>query len=140
MKLFVCLLILLIYTYIYSCLCPKKDSTLIGSVDGTVFDSIHNYVLQSATLAIYKVRDSSLVSYRLSNNFGEFHFKELPVGIPLTIVASFIGYKSVTKKFTISTKEKSLDLKSLILERGENVLQEVIVRRNPPWKCLSQRK
>jgi hypothetical protein len=133
MKSFVRLLILLFTTIGWiSVFAQKKDSTWVGTVDGVVFDSIHNYVLQSATLAVYNVKDSSLVSYQLSNNFGEFHFKDLPVGIRLTIVASFVGYKSYTRKFTIPAKSKNLDLKNLILERGENSLQEVVVKSVPP--------
>ncbi len=52
----------------------KKDSTWIGSASGIARDSAYNYALQAASAAIYNAKDSSLVSYQLCNNFGEFQF------------------------------------------------------------------
>ncbi|GAB3359321.1 carboxypeptidase-like regulatory domain-containing protein [Arachidicoccus ginsenosidivorans] len=114
----------------------KKDSTCIGALTGIVRDSSHNYVMQSATLAVYRVKDSALVSYQLSNNFGEFNFKQLPVGTPLRIVASYIGYKNTVQKFIITAKTSKLDLKHLNMDReaeGENTgLEDVVVKSVPP--------
>lgn len=115
-----------------SAMAQKKDSTYVGSANGIVRDSVYNYVLQSATIAVYKIRDSSLVSYQLSNNFGEFSFRELPVGIRLKIIVSYIGYKSVSRGFTVPTKSKQIDFKNLNLDRNENELKEVVVRATPP--------
>lgn len=108
----------------------KKDSTWKGSANGIVRDSVHNYSLPAATLAVYVVRDSSLVSYQLADNFGEFHFKELPVNQPLRIVVSYMGYRSFARKFTITGSD--IDLKQLNLERGENSLKGIEVIAVPP--------
>lgn len=110
----------------------SKDSIRTGTVDGVVRDSVHNYVLQSATLAIYKVIDSSLLNYRLSNNFGEFHFENLPTGIPLRIIVSYTGYVSYTRKFEISIQEGKINFKNINLERGTNHLQNIIINAVPP--------
>lgn len=108
----------------------KKDSTWTGAAKGIVRDSIHDYNLPAATLAVYLVKDSSLISYQLSNGFGEFHFTTLPVKQPLRIVVSYMGYRSFAKKFIIADDE--VDLKMLNLERGENSLKEVEVIAVPP--------
>ena len=109
-----------------------KDSSFVGMVKGVALDSAHNYVLQSATIAVYKIKDSSLISYQLSNNFGEFQFKELPVGIPLKIVISYSGYQSFNKKFIIPADKKEIDLSNLNVERLTNQLDEVVIEYVPP--------
>ncbi len=110
----------------------KKDSTFVGNAKGIVRDSLYNFTLHSATVAIYKVKDSSLVGYSLSNNFGEFGFKELPVGVPLKIVITFIGYKSHNQLFMISALKKQTDFKNINLNRTENNLDEVVISGVPP--------
>ncbi|SEW43964.1 hypothetical protein SAMN04488122_3278 [Chitinophaga arvensicola] len=108
------------------------DSTRMGNVHGIVRDSVHDYALPSATLAVYRVSDSSLLSYRLSDNFGEFHFKALPVDVPLKITASYIGYRPVSHLFRITAADKNIVLPVLQLEKQVNRLQEVAVAAPPP--------
>lgn len=131
-KIIIIIVMILASSSFFTAFSQKKDSYFIGTVNGYVQDSVHNYVLRSATLAIYNANDTSLVSYQLSNNFGEFHFHNLPVGIPLKIIASFVGYKSSGKLFILSAKEPEINLKNLNLERGETVLSKVIVTAIPP--------
>lgn len=111
----------------------KKDSTYVGAIEGVVKDSVHNYILRSATLSVYKAGDDKLISYQLSNNFGKFQFKELPVGVKLNILMSYVGYQVYKKEFVIPADSRVLDLKMLIAERAENNLEEVkIVAQKAP--------
>ena len=110
----------------------KKDSTYVGEVKGIVNDSVHNYVLPSTSVAIYKTAGNELLSYQLTNNFGEFHFKDLPVGIPLNVVISYSGYKNFSKKFIIPVNKKEIDLKKLVVERSDKLLDEVVIKYIPP--------
>jgi len=105
----------------------KKDTINVGEVTGLVRDSLHNYVMQAATLAIYKVQDKELVSYQLTNNYGKYQFKLVPVGIPLRIIATYIGYQSSMAEFTISPKTKAVELKTINMERVEHSLNEVVI-------------
>ncbi len=110
----------------------NKDSTWTGVLNGIVWDSAHNAMLRSATIAVYKVKDSALIAYILSNNYGEFSFKELPTGIGLKIVASFVGYRSREKKFSIPSSKNELDIGHMSLTVDARELSEVIVTANPP--------
>ena len=110
----------------------KADSAFTRSVRGRVQDSTHNYVLSSATVAIYTAKDTSLVSYQLSNNFGEFRFDNLPPDIPLRLVATFVGYKAASRLFIISSRDKSIDLKNINMMRGEGQLSDVVITAIPP--------
>jgi len=111
----------------------QKDPTWTGIANGVVRDSVHNHVLPFATLAVYKLADSSLVSYQLSNNFGEFHFRDLPFEIPLKIVVTYVGYQGLVQKFIINKKTGGkFDLKNLNLQLLGNELAEVKVTAIAP--------
>ncbi|MEO7315904.1 MAG: outer membrane beta-barrel protein [Ginsengibacter sp.] len=120
---------ILIHTAVFG---QKKDSTYNGVIKGIVNDSAHNYVLPSASVAVYKTEGNELLSYQLSNNFGEFHFKEMPVGISLKVIVSYSGYKNFSKEFKIPMDKKEIDLKKLVVERSEGTLEEVVVKYIPP--------
>ncbi len=104
-----------------------KDTINVGTVNGLLRDSVRNYVITTATLAIYKVIDNELVSYQLSNNYGKYQFKQMPVGIPLRIVATHIGYQPLKEEFTISPKTKVMEIRSTNMERADQTLKEVVI-------------
>ena len=110
----------------------KNDTTNIGVVSGLLRDSLHNYVLTSATLSIYKVNNNELVSYQLSNSFGKFQFKMVPVGTSLKIVATHVGYNPITLNFMISPTLKNIDLKSINLTMAEITLNDVVIKGEVP--------
>jgi len=114
-------------------LAQAKDTLLIGEVKGTVSDTAYRIKLQSATVAIYLEKDSSLVDYQLSNGIGAFHFLKLPLNVPIYLVASYVGYEKRIVGFTIPRSKPQLDLKTIGLTRGKGQeLQEVIVNYIPP--------
>lgn len=111
---------------------PKKDTIHVGTITGALRDSAHNYVMQSATLALYKVAGDSLISYQLSNNFGKYEFKNMPVGVLLRIIATNIGYSASKKEFTIPAKLKKIDLQTMNMNRQADYLKEVNISATPP--------
>lgn len=110
-----------------------KDSVYVGTVKGITRDSVNNYVLQSATVSLYRLKDSSLLGYQLSKNSGEFKFEKMPVGMPLQVVVSFSGYKNFKKEFTIPRDKKEVDLKDLNVAT-KDMLEEVVVEYIPPMR------
>ncbi len=122
---------LVLCTFFMSASAQKKDSANVGSLEGIVKDSVHNYVLRSATLSVYK-DDTKLIGYQLTSNFGKFQFKTLPVNTKLSLLMSYVGYKTYKKDFIIPADTKKLDLKTLIAERAENNLDEVMIVAKPP--------
>ncbi len=108
------------------------DSVKRGTIEGLIIDSAQHYALQSASIAIYTQKDTSLVSYQLSDNFGKFHFERIPVGVPLLIKGFYVGYQPVIRLFMISAAEKKIDLGNLPLQRTESELEEVVVKAIPP--------
>ncbi|WP_109698116.1 peptidase associated domain and porin domain-containing protein [Chitinophaga deserti] len=103
-----------------------------GEVRGTVRDPARNFLLRGATLAVYRVQDSLLLGFQLSNSSGEFSFRQLPSGIPLRFVASYVGYTDAVKTATLPAQGGMLDLKDFLLESSATRLKEFVVQSVPP--------
>ncbi|PWS30959.1 TonB-dependent receptor [Pedobacter paludis] len=116
---------------INNAMAQQSKPSLPGSTKGILRDTAHNYVLKSATVSIYKMADSSLISYQISNNYGEFSFKNLPVGVSLRLDASHVGYQTLRKKFTVPSDKNFIDLGTLIINPKDNTLEEVTVTIPP---------
>lgn len=115
-----------------------KDSLQTGNLKGKVKDSTYNFMLTSATVAVYKDIDSSLIQFSLPNNFGEFVIQPLPVETPLRLIITHVGYKPLFKKIIIPKERKQLDLGLLYMYQNTNaegnVLDEVVVKAVPPMR------
>src|SRR5690606_322228 len=90
----------------------QKPPSLPGIVKGEIRDTLNNYVLKSATISIFRERDSILLGYRISNIYGEFEFTNLPVDIKLKLEASHVGYVTISKKFSIPKEKPTVDFKT----------------------------
>lgn len=102
-----------------------------GTVKGVVRDTVHNYVLKSATVSIYKAADSTLLSYQVSNIYGEFNFKKMPVNVALNVEISHVGYQHIYKKFTIPEISNIMDLKTLVISPRDISLKDVVISIPP---------
>ncbi|MCX2573766.1 TonB-dependent receptor [Pedobacter sandarakinus] len=104
--------------------------TPLGSVKGIVRDTVHKYVLKSATVSIYKA-DNTVINYQLSNNYGEFKFSNLPIDKPLRLDISNVGYQTIQKNIIIPKGETLLDLKTIIINPQDVNLKEVTITVPP---------
>ncbi|WP_167015861.1 outer membrane beta-barrel protein [Chitinophaga sp. Cy-1792] len=95
----------------------KNSSTNIGSIKGAVKDSTQNFVLSSATVAVYNLSDTTLIQFTIPNNFGEFTISALPLDIPLQLVISHIGYKSLTYIFTLDKNRTIINTGTLYIHQ-----------------------
>jgi hypothetical protein len=84
-----------------------KDSARTGEIGGSVKDTARNYYIQSATVSIYNAKDSSLLSYTLTNSLGKFYIGGLPVNAALNVRVSYIGYQTYSTVFTLSSEKKN---------------------------------
>lgn len=116
----------------------QKDSLLTGMIKGKVKDSVYNFMLTSATVAVYKDADSSLLQFTIANNFGEFAIQPLPVEIPLRLIVTHVGYGPFFRKFTLDKEKKEVDMGLLYMhqntDKDGNTLEEVVVRSIPPMR------
>jgi hypothetical protein len=110
-----------------------KNSINEGGIKGVVRDSILNYVLRSATVSVYNSvkEDSTLISYQITNAYGEFNFNNLPLGQTLKLLVSNVGYQSYNRTFRIPVGTKFIDLNTIILNQKKILLKEVVISLPP---------
>ncbi len=110
----------------------QTDTVQHAVLKGIVFDSAQSMPLPAATVAVYKSKDTSLIAYTMADKKGAYVLTNIPVGIPLTIVTSFVGYKSYSKKFQIAASLNILDLGIFNMLPATGTLDEVVVTGAPP--------
>ena len=76
-----------------------------ANIKGKVVDSVSNEVLEFATVAVLNAQDSSLVSYTTTIKTGEFTLRNLPAGVALKVVISFIGYNNFRQLMTLEKRD-----------------------------------
>ncbi|AXY73244.1 hypothetical protein D3H65_04305 [Paraflavitalea soli] len=122
------ILLLFINTVVLS---QSKDSVATGTIRGSVKDSVLNYYLQAATVAVYRVDNKALVAYTLTNSIGEFRIAGLELKQPFLVKISFIGYETFTRIISISHEQQILDIGVIIVSKTDKLLDEVTVTAPP---------
>src|SRR5665647_427716 len=127
MKNILLVLILTLFVLQHDCKAQKKIS---GSVKGSLTDTSHKELTANATISVLSSADSSAISHTLTDNKGAFSIKNLNAGAYI-LLASFQGYQSVEKNFSIPARNSVLDLGIINMGKANEMLEEVIVERPP---------
>jgi len=119
---------LLLLDWAYGQNYPAPNSGLSGGIiSGRVTDANGNKPVQYASIALYKTRDSSLVTGAISGMDGTFSMQNVPFG-QYYIEISFVGFKK--QRFDgimLTPKQKAVSLGDLKIEEISENLKEVEV-------------
>ncbi len=99
-----------------------------GVVKGTIKDSTNGFPLQSVTITVFKAADTSLIDFQLTDDEGNFNIQKLPLSMPLVFRATSTGYKTIQKNLLLDSVNRVYDFKSLMLSRGYETLEEVVIQ------------
>ena len=99
-------------------------------INGTVFAQDTKGPLESATVYLERPKDSSLVTYTISDRNGEFVLENSTYADALNLYISYVGYKTYFEKVMIDKNEISLDNISLAID--DNMLDEVVITSRAP--------
>jgi outer membrane receptor protein involved in Fe transport len=100
-----------------------------GEVTGKVLTLNGDQPVEFASIAVHKLKDSSIVSGAITNQNGEFIIKDLSMG-RYYITANFIGFhKKKSEPFMIVPKKLKPDLGIIKLEEASQQIGEVEVVR-----------
>lgn len=103
-----------------------------GIVTGKLIDSDSKEPISLATIAVYRLRDSSLITYRLSDPSGIFRVPGLPVNDSLRIIATRIGSAVYRHNFFLTKENHQLDLDTIAMLPEALALDEVLVLAEAP--------
>ncbi|MBA6152950.1 outer membrane beta-barrel protein [Gelidibacter maritimus] len=98
-------------------------------ISGTLISEEDQTPLESATIYLETLKDSTLVSYTISDKNGAFVLDNRTYEDSLNLTISYIGFETYTKVLKID--KTPINLKTIAL-KSANVLDEIIVRSRAP--------
>ena len=99
-------------------------------ITGTLQSEEDKSPIESATIHLEKVSDSTVVSYTISNDKGYFSLEGKSFQKELKLYISFIGLKTYSKKIKINSK--TLNLGTILMKPEDNILDEVVIKSRAP--------
>src|SRR5690348_1575432 len=95
-------------------LCLAATAQKNGSIKGVLFDTAANQPVASATITLLQKKDSSLVSFTMTDSKGRFELTGLANG-DYRLLVTHVNYHNINKYFTINDAGKSKDLGSIAM-------------------------
>ena len=99
-------------------------------ISGKITAEDTQVALESATIYLEKAKDSTLVTYTISDQDGLFNIQDKTAEKELRLYVSFVGYQTLQKDITLGTEPIALG--TLELKLGENTLDEVLITSRAP--------
>lgn len=100
------------------------------TLKGKVIDPTTKLPIESATVYLTSVKDSSVVDYTITNKTGNFFIKVKKSDKALNLKVSFISYQDFVENVTGLTADK--DFGTIELKDATNQLNEVVVKSEIP--------
>ena len=98
-------------------------------ISGKILSEDNKEPLEAATVYVERVKDSSLVTYTISDKAGMFEIIDETYDEKLNLYIAYVGYKTFFKQITIN--KEVIDIGSVALSIS-NALDEVIIKSRSP--------
>ena len=121
------ILLILLSGFIWLAASAQKN----GTIKGVVFDTIAKQPVSAATITVLQSKDSSLVTFTMTNSRGEFSLANVPYG-DYRLLVTHVSYHNVNKYFTVNDANKSIDLANIEVSDKNKVLEEVVIMAEAP--------
>lgn len=115
----------LIFSLTVSAQLPSNSNPRTGVIFGKVLDETTNQALPYVSVVVKDAANTS-VTGGITDDNGLFSIKQIPEG-ENTVEIQYIGYKTETRKITISKSISKIDLGTILLKEEASVLDEVLV-------------
>src|SRR5436190_20413692 len=92
-----------------------------GTIRGIAFDTISKQPVAGAAVTVVEKKDSSLVSFTMTDNAGKFELSGIPNG-EYRLMISHANYRNSNTLFTINDDHKIRDLASITMNDKNKVL------------------
>lgn len=121
------LYLLIICCFLYSFLLAQKN----GVVKGLAFDTLSKQPVVAATITLLLKKDSSLVSFAMTDSRGQFEIAGLANG-DYRLLTTHVSYHNSSRLFTINDNNKQVNLGNIIMTDVSRMLSEVTVTAEAP--------
>ncbi len=103
-----------------------------GNIKGKLQDSLNKKALSLATVTVFRAIDTAIVTYRLSDQNGDFKVPSIPLSVRCRVLISFSGYRVYRKEFELTKENPQVDLGVIFLVNDPKLLDEVFVQAERP--------
>ncbi|XRE43686.1 TonB-dependent receptor [Tenacibaculum discolor] len=100
-------------------------------ITGTINSEKDKTVIEAATVHVEKARDSSIVTYTISNDKGKFSLEGKSFSKDVKLFISYVGMDSYSKSIKLD-KTSNLNLGTIFLKEESNLLSEVVIQSRAP--------
>ncbi|ANW95659.1 TonB-dependent receptor [Wenyingzhuangia fucanilytica] len=100
-------------------------------ISGTLISNDDKLPLESATVYLERKKDSTVVTYTITDAKGKFSLEGDTKDAALNFNITYVGFKSYHKDLDLK-KEAIIDLKDIMLKPDANELNEVVLKLSPP--------
>ena len=116
------------FFFLFSCSFLFAQSTV--SLKGKVNDETTQLPIESATVYLTSIKDSTVIDYTITNKFGFFDFKIKKINQPVSLKISYTGYQDVKVNSLSILADK--DFGNLVMKQSINAIDEVVIRNEAP--------
>ncbi len=102
-----------------------------GIVKGIAYDTLNRHFVSDATVTLMRSKDSSLVSFTMTDKNGRFELPGLSNG-DYRLLITHVNYHNTSKTFSLADGTATADLGKIILNDNSIVLNEVVVNAESP--------
>ncbi|MBS0029060.1 outer membrane beta-barrel protein [Chitinophaga sp. 22321] len=102
-----------------------------GSIKGSLLDTAAHHPVVSATVTLLKAKDSSLVTFTMTNNKGAFELSGVPPG-DYRLLFTHVSYHNNRRLVTIPAGSADVQLPAVIMHDLSRTLDEVVVTGESP--------
>ena len=120
--------LLLVFT---AFICTIATAQRNSDIRGIIYDTIAKQPVGGATITLLNKKDSSLISFTMTNSAGLFTLNNVSYG-EYRLLVTHIGYHNVNKIFSISDSAKNIDLGNIAVSDKNKVLEEVVLMAEAP--------
>lgn len=105
----------------------NANAAFAQSITGTIVDSLSRKPLMEASVSLLLARDSSLVSFGITDGDGKFVFPKIAVG-QYRLLVTYVGYKSRARRVSVTTEKPDANTGAIDLVSQSQTLMEVEVQ------------
>ncbi|WP_332369418.1 TonB-dependent receptor [Spirosoma telluris] len=98
-----------------------------GTIKGTVVDSVTRKPLMEASVSLLLAKDSSLVSFGITDGDGKFEFPKIAVG-QYRVLVTYVGYRGRSTRVSVTQTEPTVDVGAIDIVAQSQTLMEVSVQ------------